>query len=100
MTALDHVHTRCFRIGAGPKRDLLDDHLHQAVLVWVSWGRAPRAWKGDTDMKMAALKQKAELVHAIQQAEGYTPCFGRSTGDCAYTDCCFREDCFKVRMRF
>jgi len=64
-------------------------------------------------MKMAALKQKAEalgitpgkmvkaeLVHAIQQAEGYTPCFGRSTGDCAYTDCCFREDCFKVRMRF
>ena len=26
--------------------------------------------------------KKAELIHAIQQAEGCTPCFGRSNGQC------------------
>jgi len=41
---------------------------------------------------------KAELIHAIQQAEGYTPCFGRSNGQCPYTDCCFMKDCLKVKL--
>jgi hypothetical protein len=61
-------------------------------------------------MKMTELKQKAgvlgvtpgkmkkaQLIHAIQQAEGYPPCFERSTGICPYVDCCFRDDCLKVR---
>jgi hypothetical protein len=39
--------------------------------------------------------KKAELIHAIQQAEGYTRCFGSSDGECQYPDCCFRGDCLK-----
>jgi len=42
--------------------------------------------------------KKAELIHAIQQAEGCTPCFGRSNGQCSYTDCCFMKDCLKVKL--
>jgi len=42
--------------------------------------------------------KKAELIHAIQQAEGCTPCFGRSGGQCSYTDCCFMRDCLKIRL--
>ncbi len=42
--------------------------------------------------------QKAELIHTIQIAEGHTPCFGRSNGQCSYTDCCFMGDCLKVRL--
>ncbi len=38
---------------------------------------------------------KKELIHAIQKAENYTPCYGTSDGNCIYTDCCFREDCLK-----
>jgi hypothetical protein len=40
--------------------------------------------------------KKAELVHAIQKAEGNTPCFGKSNSQCPYTDCCFMDDCFAV----
>jgi hypothetical protein len=39
--------------------------------------------------------KKPELIHAIQIAEGYTPCFGTSGGHCDYTDCCFIKDCLK-----
>ena len=39
--------------------------------------------------------KKAELIHAIQQAEGHVPCFGKSDGQCYYTDCCFMRDCLK-----
>ncbi|HUT29442.1 MAG TPA: Rho termination factor N-terminal domain-containing protein [Sedimentisphaerales bacterium] len=42
--------------------------------------------------------KKAELIHAIQAAEGCTQCFGRSNGQCAYTDCCFMQDCLKTRL--
>lgn len=42
--------------------------------------------------------KKAELIHAIQQAEGYTPCFGKSNGHCPYTECCFRGDCLKTTL--
>jgi len=41
--------------------------------------------------------KKAELVHSIQQAEGCNPCFGHSNGQCEYTDCCFMQDCLKIR---
>lgn len=39
--------------------------------------------------------EKAELICAIQEAEGYTACFGKSNGPCLQTDCCFREGCLK-----
>jgi len=39
--------------------------------------------------------KKPELIHAIQAAEGYSPCFGTSGGHCDYTDCCFIQDCLK-----
>jgi hypothetical protein len=42
--------------------------------------------------------KKAELIHTIQQAEGCTPCFGRSNGYCANADCCFMQDCLKIRL--
>jgi len=42
--------------------------------------------------------KKAELIHSIQIAEGCTPCFGRSNGQCGYTDCCFIQDCLKTRL--
>lgn len=41
--------------------------------------------------------RKADLIHAIQMAEGHTPCFGTANGCCPYTDCCFMSDCMKVR---
>jgi hypothetical protein len=61
-------------------------------------------------MKMEDVKKKAkklginwskmskpELIQAIQRAEGNSPCYGNSNnGNCQYTDCCFRSDCFKV----
>jgi hypothetical protein len=43
-------------------------------------------------------KTKAELIHAIQQAEGCTPCFGKSNGQCSQTGCCFRHDCLKISL--
>jgi len=46
----------------------------------------------------AGKMKKAELIHAIQQAEGCTPCFGRSKGQCPYTNCCFMEDCLKIKL--
>ncbi len=42
--------------------------------------------------------KKVELIHAVQVAEGCTPCFGSVNGQCPYTDCCFMEDCFKIRL--
>lgn len=61
-------------------------------------------------MKMMDIKQKArelgltpgkmkkvELVRAIQLAEGNTPCYGTSDGNCPFTDCCFIADCHKVK---
>jgi len=42
--------------------------------------------------------KKTELIHALQQAEGCTACFGKSDGQCPYTDCCFMQDCLKVRL--
>jgi len=40
--------------------------------------------------------KKTELILSIQKAEGNTPCFGKSNGECQYTNCCFMEDCLKV----
>ncbi len=43
-------------------------------------------------------KKKAELIHAIQVAEGCTPCYGRAHGNCPWEQCCWRSDCFKVKV--
>jgi len=42
--------------------------------------------------------KKVDLIHAIQVAEGCLPCFGKSGGQCSYTDCCFMKDCFKIKL--
>jgi hypothetical protein len=42
--------------------------------------------------------KKVDLIHAIQIAEGCTPCFGWSNGQCSNTDCCFMPDCLKIRL--
>lgn len=41
--------------------------------------------------------KKVELIHAIQAGEGCTPCYGRSNGNCPWTQCCWRGDCFKAK---
>jgi len=42
--------------------------------------------------------KKPELIHTIQRAEGCTPCFGWSNGQCGHTDCCFIVECLKTRL--
>lgn len=37
--------------------------------------------------------RKAELIRAIQVAEGNFPCFGTADGFCDRYDCLWREDC-------
>lgn len=39
---------------------------------------------------------KTELIRTIQMAEGNTPCFGTSDGNCPHMDCCFMKDCLKI----
>jgi hypothetical protein len=46
----------------------------------------------------AGKMKKAELIHRIQTAEGYTPCYGKSNGNCVHTDCCFMLDCLKTKL--
>ena len=41
--------------------------------------------------------KKAELIHTIQLAEHYTPCFGTSNGECGNVECCFLVDCVNVK---
>ena len=40
---------------------------------------------------------KTELIRAIQKAEHNEPCYGTAAGQCAHTDCCFREDCLQPK---
>ena len=42
--------------------------------------------------------KKADLIHEIQKAEGCTPCFGTANGGCPHTNCCFMDDCLKVKV--
>ena len=40
--------------------------------------------------------RKAELIRAIQRAEGNFDCCGRATGEeCDQEECLWREECFK-----
>ena len=45
----------------------------------------------------AANMKKAELIHAIQKAEGNNPCFGTAKDSCPYTNCCFMKDCLRKK---
>lgn len=42
-----------------------------------------------------AKRKKAELIRAVQEAEGNFPCFGTAQGYCEQQDCCWRDDCLK-----
>jgi hypothetical protein len=38
--------------------------------------------------------KKAELIRAIQSAEGNSPCFQTNASDtCGQKDCCWHDDC-------
>lgn len=37
--------------------------------------------------------RKADLIRAIQRAEGHFDCFGTATGFCDQQDCAWRKDC-------
>ncbi len=41
--------------------------------------------------------EKTELIHTIQRAEGFTPCFGTANGSCPQEACCFRPDCLTLK---
>ena len=41
--------------------------------------------------------ERAEIIRAIQRAEGNTPCFGVSNGKCVHSTCCFRAECIGRR---
>jgi len=47
-------------------------------------------------LKLGKIK-KTDLVHAIQNAENNTPCFGTCNGQCQETNCCFITDCEKIK---
>ena len=42
--------------------------------------------------------RKDDLVHAIQKAEGLTPCYGIPNDFCHQMECCFRNDCCRTTM--
>lgn len=50
----------------------------------------------DLGIEPAGMK-KADLVHAIQRAEGNTECYGQFGTGCPFTSCCFRSDCRKEK---
>ena len=56
-----------------------------------------RAKAKDLGIQPGKMK-RAELIHAIQTAERNTPCYGKSNGQCPYTNCCFVRDCLKTRL--
>ncbi len=88
----------------GTKKKTPDSRKTQAI-EFVKVTQSPKA----KVMTMAEIGQKAillgiqpgqmnkvELIRSIQRAEGNTPCFRTSNGQCSHTDCCFMADCLKV----
>ena len=41
----------------------------------------------------AGKMKKADLIRAVQKAEGNVPCFGTAQGECDQLGCCWRDDC-------
>jgi hypothetical protein len=44
------------------------------------------------DLRPGKLR-KADLVRAIQTAEGNSPCFQSAQDHCSQTGCCWKDDC-------
>ncbi|UCF01529.1 MAG: Rho termination factor N-terminal domain-containing protein [Deltaproteobacteria bacterium] len=44
----------------------------------------------------AANLRKAEMIRAIQTAEGNFDCFGTAVGYCDQVNCLFRKDCLGI----
>ena len=49
----------------------------------------------DKGLKIASIQTKAQLIRAIQKAEGNFECFGTTQGSCDQMNCLWREDCLK-----
>ena len=47
-------------------------------------------------IKVGIGSKKADLIRAIQTAEGNTACFGSGDKSCPHMDCCWRTDCIPV----
>ena len=48
----------------------------------------------DLGLATTARMRKAEVIRAIQRAEGHQDCFGSAWRyDCPWFDCCWRGDC-------
>jgi len=41
--------------------------------------------------------RKADIIHRIQKAEGYAPCFA-TRERCSQMTCCWREDCLPAQF--
>uniref|UniRef100_A0A6M3J7Q9 SAP domain-containing protein n=1 Tax=viral metagenome TaxID=1070528 RepID=A0A6M3J7Q9_9ZZZZ len=41
-------------------------------------------------------KNQMELIHAIQEAEGFYQCFGKGMFVCPNLECCWRESCLGI----
>ena len=56
--------------------------------------------KKATELGITAGKMnKVELIHSIQQAEGFHPCFAASNGECSQSECLFHKDCMKASKK-
>jgi len=42
------------------------------------------------------IMKKADMIRAIQVAEGNLPCFGTAPGYCDQIDCLWRDDCLSA----
>ncbi len=49
----------------------------------------------DLGVKVMKGLKKADMIHAIQKAEGNNECFGHSIDFCGQNDCAWRKDCLK-----
>ena len=43
-------------------------------------------------------RRKADVIRAIQSAEGNTPCFATGRSDCDQARCYWREDCLSQSL--
>ena len=77
----DRRRTRMTLISVAPKPMAMSDIKAKAIALGINAGKM----------------KKTELIHAIQAAEHCTPCYGRSNGNCSWTQCCWRGDCFKTK---
>ncbi|MCK5173823.1 MAG: hypothetical protein KAR47_10560 [Planctomycetes bacterium] len=72
--------------------------------------KAKTTTKSSVGMTMPQVKSKAtglgitpgkmnkyDLIHAIQESECCTPCYGTCGFHCEQADCCFITDCVRVK---